>query len=199
MNKCIYRNIFYITQNISEFFRRNKLRLFFILISLVAGVTIGLCVGIKNCNTFTLLNCTDKNALSLIAGGNALWYFIKQVLLSAFIIALIVILTNFKFLSFLNYFLFAYISFCLMINCTIFCCLFHLAGIIFSIFYFIFNIIIILLFATIFLVCKCSSDCDGSSAKLTHYPYKVILLLLCLIAVMNLLLMALCLICRTFI
>lgn len=190
MNRCIYRNFYYIKESIAEFFYANKKYLFISIISLIIGFSLGLCVGINNCSSFTFLNCSDKLMIALLCKENWFWFFVKQILQYLFFVAIILFLTNFKFMSFVNYLLFGFLVFRLIINCIIFGYMLGFCGILFSIIYFLIKIIIIFLMIVIFIACKSASNCSCGSSNFSSYPIKAILVLYGLIIILCLLLTA---------
>lgn len=199
MNRCVYRNFYYIKESIADFFRVNKKYLFISIISVVIGISLGLCVGINNSSNFTFLNCSDKLIISLLCKENWLWFLIKQLLQYAFFVALIMCLTNFNFFSFLNYVFFAFLPFRLIINCIIFGSNLGLTGVLFAIFYFVIKILMIFMLIVIFMICKSSSDCSCNSNKFSYYPFKAILLMFGVIFVLCLILLIVTLIFSKFI
>lgn len=188
MNKCVYRNFYWIKETIIDFFIINKKRLFLSLIAIVLGATIGLCIAIKNSDSFTFINCSDKIILNFFCDGKAFVFFIKKILLCLLIVISILIINNFSFLTFLNYVLFGYLSFRLSVNCVIFCFNLGLTGILFVLTcYLLINILIILMYIILFLICKTSAESCGNSGKIANYPYKAILLLCGIIVLLCLL------------
>lgn len=185
MNKSVYRNFYYIKENIADFFAINKKQLFISILCVVVGITLGICIGIKNASSFTFINCSDRIILSLFCDGSKLGFFVKKVLESLFIMALILVINNFSFLSFLNYILFGYLAFKLSLNSVILIYMLKLTGVLYVFLcYFLINIIIIFLYITVFLICKSSSDACGNSSKFSSYPYKAILIVFLLIVLL---------------
>ena len=189
MNKSIYRNIYYIKQNILYFFSSNKKNLIIALSSIVLGLCLGFFIGFGNFNSYSSINFFDKIFLKCLCGESFFWFFVKELLKFSFIIFLILAINCFSYLSFLNHLLFFYLSLKLAVDFTILICITNLSGLLFAIIYFLLNLLIILMFAFIFLICKTSSsDCNY---KFSTYPYKSILLcfaiiiLLCLLLVLN--------------
>ncbi len=198
MNKSIYRNIFYVKESISEFFKINKKYLFISIISIVLGFSIGFCVGVSNFSNFTFINFTDKIILKFLCGESGFLFFLKQSLEYFFIAIILLLINNFPFLSFINYIFFSFLTFRLIINCIIFCSMSKFTGIIYAIFYFIIKLSIIFMFVIIFMICKSASECSGTSSKLSYYPYKAILIVFAIILILCLLLLLVTLIFSKF-
>ena len=159
-----------------DFLRLNKKRLFLSLIAVVLGVTIGLCIAIKNSDSFTFINCSDKIVLTFFCDGKSVAFFFKKILLCLLVVIGILLINNFSFLTFLNYVLFGYLSFRLAINCSIFCFNLGLTGLLYVLLcYLLVNILIIFMYIFLFLICKTSADICGGSSKIASYPFKAIL------------------------
>ena len=197
MKKSVYRNFYYIKENISSFFRCNKKYLFFGMLFISLGIIFGLFVGMSNKSSFTFVNCHDKCVLSLLCKESAFWFLLRQFFRDIFVIFLILVLTNFPFVCFLNYLVFAYLTFRLIIDCIIFSSMLNFTGCLFAIFYFALKILIIFMFLIIFMICKSSSDC--ASNKFFHYPFKAILLICAIILILTLILMLISIIFSKFV
>jgi len=127
---------------------------------------------------------TDKIILSFFSNINWFSLFIKYIFKYLFYVFVVLILCNFNFLSFLNYILFAYLSFSLILNSIIIASLGGLCGILYILLcYFLLNLICILLLVMIFLMCKCSASCCGTSNKFSSFPIKAIVLTFLLIVI----------------
>lgn len=177
MKKCVYRNFYWIKENVLDFLQTNKKKLFLSVIAVVLGATIGICIAIKNSNNFTFINCSDKIILTFFCDGKAVAFFIKKILLCLLIVIAILLINNFNFLTFLNYILFAYLTFRLAINSLIFCFNLGLTGFLYVFLcYLLINILIIFMYIVLFLICKTSAENCGSSSKISSYPVKAILL-----------------------
>ena len=147
MKKCVYRNFYWVKETIADFMRVNKKRLFLSIIAVVLGGLIGLCIAIKNSGNFTFINCSDKIILTFFCDGNGLAFFVKKALFCLLIVFIIMLINNFSFLTFLNYFLFAYLSFRLAINSAIFCFNLGLTGLLYVLLcYLLINLIILFLY-----------------------------------------------------
>lgn len=190
MNKSIYRNIYYVKQNILYFFYYNKKNLILALLSIILGLCLGFFIGFGNFNGYSSINFFDKIFLRCLCGESFFWFFIKELLKFAFIIFLILAINCFSCLSFLNYLSFFYLSLKLAIDFTILICISNLSGILFSFIYFLLNLLIILMLSFIFLICKTSNN-NNCGYKFSTYPYKTIILcffiivLLCLLLLLN--------------
>lgn len=198
MKRSVYRNFYYLKENIAEFFKCNKKYLFVGLLSIFLGIMIGLFIGLGNKSNFTFINCYDKNILGLLCKENALWYLIKQIFLYAFIICIILLLTNFSYVCYLNYVLIAYLSFRLMIDCVIIVSMLKISGLIFVIFYFLLKLIIILSLLVLFMACKSACDCSCGN-KFSNYPFKAIIILSVVILIISIMLMILAIIFSKFV
>lgn len=175
MNKSIYRNFYYVKESIADFFQCNKKHLLISIIAIVLGLSVGLCVGIKNISCYTFINLTDKIIQSFFTNCNWFSLFIKSIFKYLFYVIIVLVLCNFNFLSFLNYVLFAYLSFSLVLNSIIIASLCGLCGILYVLLcYFLFNFICIFLLVVVFLMCKCSANGCGSSNKFLSFPIKAI-------------------------
>ena len=182
MNKCVYRNFYYVKECICDFFQINKKMLFWSVISLIIGFAFGLFVGLNNCENFTLINITDGILLDYLRNESWLLLFFKMALKYLFYVFLIMILCNFNFLSYLSFLLFGYVSFNIIYNAVIISCLFGLSGIIYAIFcYFLLLMFATFLLVIIFLMCKCSASSCGQSNKFALFPIKSILIMYLLI------------------
>lgn len=200
MKKCVYRNFYWIKETILDFFRANKKRLFLSVIAIVLGAVIGLCVAVRNSGSFTFINCSDKTILTFFCDGKALTFFLKKILFCLLIVVAILIINNFNFLAFLNYILFAYLAFRLVINSAVFCFCLGITGLLYVLLcYFLINISIIFLYVVIFMVCKSSTDSCGGSNKMSSYPLKAILMMYFIIVLLCLIMTILLLIFSKFI
>ena len=178
MKSCVYRNFYYLKESLFDFLKINKKRLFLSIIAIVLGISFGICIAIKNISNFSFINCSDKIIISFFCGDKAISFFIKKILECLLVVLIILIINNFSILAFLNYMLFAYLSFRLTINSIILCNMLKLTGILYVLLcYFLINITILFLYILLFLICKTSGESCGSSSKIVNYPYKSILMI----------------------
>lgn len=189
MNKSLYRNFYYVKESIIEFFQFNKKFFTLAFISVAIGVALGLCVGISNLSNFTFINLSDKTLVAIFSGGSFFEFFISNLLKYAFYIFLILVINNFTYVRWLSYFIFAYLSFILIVDALILISLFSLKGILFCLLgYLVINLLLILLLVIISVMCKLSCDCNGNSSKFCCYPYKNIVLIFLFVCILLLLL-----------
>lgn len=189
MKKSIYRNFYYVKESILEFIQCNKKYILFSVFAIIVGVALGLCVGLNNCNNFTVININDKTIVAFFSKGSFFNFFICNVLKFLFLEFLILILNNFSFVRFICYLVFGYLSFILVVDCIIIICLFGLHGTLFCFLgYLLINLAIIAMLVVVSLLCKISCDCNGNSSKFCCYPYKNIFCVSLIIGVLILLL-----------
>ena len=185
MNRCFYRNVYYVKESIVDFFQSRKKHLFWSVIALVVGISFGLLVGLKNVPCFNFINLTDKILLDFLSSKSFFYFFFRNILYYSFVIIIIFIVNNFSFLTILNYILFAYMAFNVVFNAIILCNLLKLSGIIYVFFCYVpLKLATIFLLVTIFLLCKSSTDCNKCSSGFLTYPTKAILLSLFLIVIL---------------
>lgn len=185
MNSCFYRNVYYVKESIADFFQSKKKYLFWSIIALVIGISFGCLVGLKNASCYNFINLTDKILFGFLSGKSFLYLFLRSLLYYAFLTIIILIINNFSFLTILDYFLFAYLSFNQIYNAIIICNLLKISGVLYSILCYVpLKLAIIFLLITIFLLCKSSNDCGKCNSNFSTYPTKAILLSLFLIAIL---------------
>lgn len=200
MNKTVCRNFYYVKESILEFFSANKKYLFFAILSVVTGLVVGFCVGVKNIDCYTIINVSDKIICRFLETEKFWNLFFKLIFKNLFLVVLILVINNFSFLSFLNYCLFAYLSFRLALDTSILCSLLGFAGTLWALLcYFLFSLAVLFLLITIFLVCKSSNDLCGCSSGFLCYPIKSIVLIYVLLALFCLILSISSKICLNFV
>lgn len=188
MKRSVYRNFYYIKESISEFFSCNKKYLFFGILSIFLGIVVGLLIGLNHVENFTFINCYDKSILNLLCRENALWYLLKQMLAYAFVIFIILLLNMFSYVCYLNYVLFSYLSFRLIIDCIIIVSMLKTTGFLFVIFYFLIKLLIIFLLLIISMACKSANNFSCGN-KFSNYPFRAIVFMSIFIFILCLLLM----------
>lgn len=200
MHKSIYRNFYYIKETIAEFFQRNKKYLFFALLSVILGIALGIFIAISNCSSYTFINITDQSVVIFFQCKKFSNLFFGSFFRCLFLCVIILLINNFSFLTFANYILFGYLAFCLALDCVIFILLLGLKGILFVLLCLLpSKLILLFLFITIFLICKSSSDCCGSSFKISYYPFKDLLFVLLILLLICLVFSSICWVCSKII
>ena len=200
MNRTVCRNFYYVKESILEFFSANKKYLFFALLSVVIALVAGFCVGVQNADCYTIINVSDKIICRFLEVKKFWELFFKLVFKNLFLVVLILVINNFSFLGFLNYCLFAYLSFRLALDTSILCSLLGFAGVLWALLcYFLLSLAVIFLLITIFLICKSSNDLCGCSGGFACYPIKNIMSIFMLIVLFCLILSIISKICLNFV
>lgn len=195
MNKCLYRNWFYVRETILDFLKCNKRHFFVCCIFIFFGFVLGLFLGLNNIANLSAINLNDQTIVVIFSSGNILSHLICNVLKYAFFIFLILTLNNFPYIRFLSHIVLLYLSFCLIFDCVIIVSMCGLGGVLYCLFYTILCGILLFLLAIISALCKISCDSNGNSSKFCCYPYKNIVMI-CLI--MFVLLLVLSIISKIF-
>ena len=126
MNINICRNIYYAKENLLDFVYQNKKKLIFLLIAIISGISLGVCVGINNSNTFAFININDKSVAAIFANKSFFDCWFKTFVHYLLLVVIILIINNFSVISFLNYVIFAYLFFRLTVDILVLFCVFHL-------------------------------------------------------------------------
>ena len=119
MNKNVYRNFYFIKESVFEFFQTNKKYLFWSILAMVLGLSLGICVGIKNASCYSLFNLSDKIFLSYLTNRSFTYLFLRNVLYFTLWLVIILFVNNFSFLTLANYIVFAYLAFKSILNAII--------------------------------------------------------------------------------
>ena len=186
MNINICRNIYYAKESLLDFLYQNKKKLIFLMIAIIAGISLGVCVGINNFSTFTFININDKSVAAIFTNKSFFDCWFKISLHYFLLVIILLIINNFSLLFFLNYLIFAYLFFRLTVDISVLFCVFHL-----QIFLYIFlcylpiNLMLIALLTLLFLICSSTFACHKN--KFETYPYKTIFIIIILILFLTLL------------
>lgn len=179
MTKSLYRNLYYVKESIAEFFYANKKRVITTILALILGISLGLYVGLSNTSNFTVINIFNQTTIAIFCGQSFFAFIFKSILKHCLYVLIILVSNNFNFLCLANYILFAYLAFSIILDSIILICLLGIKGILYVFLCFLpFNLLLIFILLTIFLISKNQSETCGNCSKFQHYPYKTIAFLL---------------------
>ena len=176
MQKCVYRNFYYIKESIIDFFKCNKKYLFFSILSIVVGLSIAICIGLNNIGSFNNFNITDKIILAFFTNKSLVSLFLKYAFRYLFLTTLIVIFSSLNYAYIINYFIFGYLSFNVVFNAIIIASMFNLSGILYIILcYLPFLLLCNFILIVVFILCKSANNtCTYNS--ISNIPIKSIII-----------------------